>query len=60
MKLILSRKGSDSKYGRMPSPILPDGTLLSLPIPSADSDIGYDLLHYLRINFGRHSILTHT
>jgi len=34
MKVILSRKGFDSKNGGMPSPILPDGTLLSLPIPS--------------------------
>lgn len=33
MKIILSRKGFDSGYGRQPSPILPDGTLLSLPIP---------------------------
>jgi hypothetical protein len=29
----LSRKGFDSKNGGIPSPILPDGTLLSLPIP---------------------------
>lgn len=34
MRLILSRKGFDSSAGGMPSPILPDGTLLSLPIPS--------------------------
>lgn len=34
MKVILSRKGFDSQYGKMSSPILPDGTLLSLPIPS--------------------------
>ncbi len=34
MKIILSRKGFDSQYGGMPSPILPDATLLSLPIPS--------------------------
>jgi len=33
MKVVLSRKGFDSKFGGMPSPILPDGTLLSLPIP---------------------------
>ena len=33
MKIILSRKGFDSGYGKQPSPILPDGTLLSLPIP---------------------------
>jgi hypothetical protein len=33
MKVILSRKGFDSSDGGMPSPILPDGTLISLPIP---------------------------
>ena len=33
MKVILSRKGMDSESGRVASPILPDGTLLSLPIP---------------------------
>jgi len=33
MKVILSRKGSDSGNLNIPSPILPDGTLLSLPIP---------------------------
>jgi hypothetical protein len=33
MKVILSRKGFDSADGGMPSPILPDGTLISLPIP---------------------------
>lgn len=34
MKVILSRKGFDSATGGMPSPLLPDGTLLSLPIPA--------------------------
>jgi len=34
MKVALSRKGFDSGYGGCPSPILPDGTILSLPIPS--------------------------
>jgi hypothetical protein len=34
MNLILSRKGFDSSYGGMPSPILPDGHLVPLPIPS--------------------------
>jgi hypothetical protein len=34
MKLILSRKGFDSQYGGIPSPILPDGRLVPLPIPS--------------------------
>ncbi|MDH5824072.1 hypothetical protein QFW77_13900 [Luteimonas sp. RD2P54] len=32
-RLILSRKGFDAGYGGMPSPILPDGRLLPLPIP---------------------------
>lgn len=34
MKICLSRKGFDSQYGKMPSPILPDGRLVPLPIPS--------------------------
>lgn len=43
MKVILSRKGFDSTFGGCPSPILPDGTLLSLPIPSDDQDAYKDL-----------------
>ena len=38
MKLILSRKGFDSANGRCPSPIFPDGTLCSLPIPEDESN----------------------
>jgi hypothetical protein len=38
MKVILSRKGFDSAAGGFPSPILPDGTLLSLPIPDNNPD----------------------
>lgn len=34
MKVILSRKGFDSSNGGIPSPIFPDGTMLSMPIPS--------------------------
>ena len=45
MKIILSRKGFDSGYGGMPSPILPDRTLLSMPIPSKDA-VRYDELRY--------------
>lgn len=45
MKVVLSRKGFDSKNGGIASPILPDGTLLSLPIPgvngTAYSDLSY-------------------
>ena len=36
MKIILSRKGFDSSNSTIPSPILPDGTMLSMPIPSDD------------------------
>ncbi len=34
MKIILSRKGFDSEFGGWPSPILPDGKMVSLPIPA--------------------------
>jgi Nucleotide modification associated domain 3 len=33
MKVIFSRKGFDSGWGGWPSPILPDGRMVSLPIP---------------------------
>lgn len=46
MKLILSRKGMDSTAGKMPSPILPDGTLLSLPIPDKNSGLSYGDIAY--------------
>jgi hypothetical protein len=36
VKLVLSRKGFDARHGGIPSPILPDGTLLPLPIPHRD------------------------
>jgi hypothetical protein len=45
MKIILSRKGFDSSNGGLPSPIMPDGTLLSMPIPSEDN-ARYDELTY--------------
>lgn len=35
MRIILSRKGFDSSAGGVPSPILPDGRLCSLPIPES-------------------------
>jgi len=46
MKIILSRKGFDSGFGKVPSPIMPDGTLLSLPIPSEGDVVKYEQLHY--------------
>ena len=51
MKVILSRKGFDSSNGGCPSPILPDGTLLSLPIPSQDRD-AYEALSFRGLNYG--------
>ena len=61
MKVILSRKGFDETAGGMASPILPDGTLLSLPIPDttgrAYTDLHYgkytynDILTQLKPNF---------
>lgn len=51
MKIILSRKGFDSQYGKQASPILPDGTMLSFPIPSEDgftySDIRWNGKPYI-------------
>jgi hypothetical protein len=34
VKIIFSRKGLDSSIGHVPSPIFPDGTIFSLPIPA--------------------------
>ena len=44
-KLILSRKGFDSGSGGCPSPIFPDGTMFSMPIPSGDEEAFEDLQH---------------
>lgn len=41
MKLILSRKGFDSSSGGCPSPLFPDGSALSLPIPDPQSPLRY-------------------
>lgn len=45
-RLIFSRKGFDSSSGGCPSPILPDGRLLSLPIPDGRSQVPFsDITH---------------
>ena len=44
MKIILSRKGFDAEAGGFASPILPDGTMVSLPIPDDSSVVKYDEL----------------
>ena len=55
MKLILSRKGFDTANGGCPSPIFPDGTMFSLPIPDESGDGGnsyptYDTLPHPKPN----------
>ena len=54
MKLILSRKGFDSgpNSGRGPSPIFPDGTMFSLPIPLKDDTITYGELRHGAVDIG--------
>jgi hypothetical protein len=42
VKIILSRKGFDSGAGGVASPVLPDGAMISLPIPSKSSPIRYE------------------
>lgn len=52
MKIILSRKGFDSTAGGIINPIMPDGTLLSLPITSADTDT-YESLIYKGVKYSK-------
>jgi hypothetical protein len=52
MRLILSRKGFDSGSGGCPSPIFPDGSMISLPIPEKTSPIRYDELNWRGRNLG--------
>ncbi|MYE99371.1 MAG: hypothetical protein F4234_04205 [Gammaproteobacteria bacterium] len=53
MKLILSRKGFDSSSGGCPSPVFPDGAMLSLPIPDKNSDIRYSSIKFQGTNLGQ-------
>ena len=46
MKIILSRKGFDSSSGGQANPIMPDGTLLSLPIPDEEDAISFSSLQW--------------
>jgi hypothetical protein len=45
MRIIFSRKGYDSTAGGIPSPVFPDGTFCSLPIPSEQSPSLKDVRH---------------
>jgi transposase len=53
MRIILSRKGFDSEYGKQPNPILPNGTLLSLPIPDENGNNAFSslLCNELKMNY---------
>ncbi|MFZ4661436.1 MAG: hypothetical protein ACOYNY_30795, partial [Caldilineaceae bacterium] len=51
MKLILSRKGFDSSAGGVASPLFPDGTLLSLPIPDQKGRVTY-----ANLGWGEHQL----
>ena len=51
MKVVFSRKGFDSGYGGIPSPILPDGTMLSMPIPSPGDKVRYDDLSHDGVSY---------
>lgn len=46
MQVILSRKGFDGTYGRCASPILSDGTMVSMPIPSKHDNYTYNELKF--------------
>lgn len=46
MKIIFSRKGFDSATGGCPSPVLPSGKMLALPIPDPDSPTRYAELRW--------------
>lgn len=52
MKIILSRKGFDGSNGGIPSPVLPDGAMYSLPIPD-----GNGVTRYSELRFGEKSCL---
>lgn len=52
MKIIFSRKGFDASNGGVPSPILPDGQMVSLPIPSSQDVRRMGNLVFDGINLG--------
>src|SRR3954463_16825266 len=55
MKLILSRKGFDSTpaYGACASPILPDGRMVSLPIPHESGTLTFGALRHQGLDVGQ-------
>jgi hypothetical protein len=57
MRIIFSRKGFDSTAGGFASPIFPDGTLFSIPIPSSCDDLSYSNLSFEYENDSIQSII---
>lgn len=53
MKVIISRKGFDSRHGGCASPIFPDGSMPSLPIPTSRSAVQYQQLNVRGRNVGQ-------
>ncbi len=53
VKIVLSRKGFDSGAGGVPSPIFPDGSMVSLPIPDRRSPIRYRDITWQGHDLGR-------
>jgi hypothetical protein len=53
MRIIFSRKGFDSSAGGCPSPIWPNGRLLSLPIPDKESPVAYKDIAWGEYNLGQ-------
>lgn len=51
--VVLSRKGFDGGTGCVPSPILEDGTIVSLPIPDAAGTVAYGDLEFSGHSFGK-------
>lgn len=55
-RIILSRKGFDSSWGGRPSPIMPNGELLSLPIPESPQYHWKLRDRYAHIRYGSHRL----
>ncbi len=51
MKVIISRKGFDSANGGTASPVMPNGAMLSLPIPGGKKCEKYSELYYINYSY---------
>jgi len=53
VKIVLSRKGFDSAAGGVPNPIMPDGTLVRLPIPRREDRKCFRDVRFRRKSIGK-------